>query len=76
MKAALSGLLPIIDDLIDQASKFIGSFDSKAIQQAADENLKQFRDATGIPDSGGIHIRHRQPVEGVAGMAGLADLLS
>ena len=25
MKAALSGLLPIIDDLIDQASKFIGS---------------------------------------------------
>jgi hypothetical protein len=56
MKAALSGLLPIIDDLIDQASKFIGSFDSKAIQQAADENLKQFRDATGVPDSGGIHI--------------------
>jgi hypothetical protein len=56
MKAALLGLLPIIDDLIDQASKFIGSFDSKAIQQAADENLKQFRDATGIPDSGGIHI--------------------
>ena len=23
---------------------------------AADENLKQFRDATGVPDSGGFHI--------------------
>src|SRR5215831_2784928 len=45
MKAALSGLLPIIDDLIEQAGKFVSSFDSKAIQQAADENLKQFRDA-------------------------------
>jgi hypothetical protein len=56
MKAALSGLLPIIDDLIEQAGKFISSFDSKAIRQAADENLKQFRDATGVPDSGGIHI--------------------
>jgi hypothetical protein len=56
MKSALYGLLPIVDDLIQRAGKFISSFDKGKIQQASDESFKQFREETGIPDSGGIHI--------------------
>ena len=56
MKAALSGLLPIVDDLIQGAGKFIASIDKGKIQQHADQALAGLGEATGIPDAAGIKI--------------------
>jgi hypothetical protein len=56
LKAALLGLLPYVDNLIDGAAKFIKSIDRDKIEQHAKDALGVLRDQTGIPEEGGIKI--------------------
>ncbi|EJN15686.1 Lambda phage tail tape-measure protein (Tape-meas-lam-C) [Bradyrhizobium sp. YR681] len=63
MKSALYGLMPLVDDLIEGASKFVKSIDRAKIIQASDESFKKFNEATGIPESGVISIDAEKLVE-------------
>jgi hypothetical protein len=56
LKAALLGLLPYVDDLIDGAAKFINSIDRAKIEKHANDTLAALGDQTGIPREGGVKI--------------------
>lgn len=59
LRAALVGLLPYVDDLIQRLSKFLQSIDrtkiAAAAQEHADSALQNLRDA-GVSESGGLKI--------------------
>ncbi len=55
MRAALAGLLPYVDDLIQRAEKFVSTLPD-ATQKLADDNINAASDALGLPPGGGIKI--------------------
>jgi hypothetical protein len=65
MKAALSGLLPYVDQLIEGAATFIKSLDKAKIQQLADEQLKTLNTPLGIPEEGVLHVDGQQLNDGL-----------
>lgn len=69
MKAALTDLLPYMDDLIERGSKWAASLKKSDIQAGADETLKSAGDAVGAPDSLVVHV----DPEGVQKLSGAFD---
>jgi hypothetical protein len=56
MKSAMADLLPAVDDLIQRAQKFAGSFKASDVSAALDSQLNAGADAAGVPDSAVIHV--------------------
>lgn len=52
MKAAISGLLPFIDDLIERGSKWAKSFNVADIEKAAQDQLNALGSPLGLPNNG------------------------
>lgn len=62
MKAALSGLLPYLDDLINGAQKFIKGINVADIERFANDQLKELADPLGLPDAIALKITIPQNV--------------
>jgi hypothetical protein len=57
MKAALTGLLPYVDDLISRLSKFLKTIDWAKVATHFEEGAGKLGDAAGIPNEAGITIK-------------------
>ncbi|WP_375780873.1 hypothetical protein ACE103_20245 [Bradyrhizobium sp. ma5] len=53
MKEAAAGLLPVLDDLIERAAKFLKSLDRDSIEKAANDQVSALSDAVGGPKADG-----------------------
>lgn len=62
MKAALSGLLPFFDDIIERSAKWLKSINVAEIERVSNDHLKALADPIGLPDDIAIKITIPQPV--------------